>query len=188
MSNNRYGGVDSYAAFFIAYKARTLIRMPMFSRDDLEDLEQDMLLYYLLSMPDFDPQKGDKRSFIKTVVNRKALMLVRDAEREKRWTGAQNFSLSFQIGDEDDGNTLADMITGESSIWGDVFFAQSQIVAEQNIDIDKILSGMPDDLRQTYSLLTEYSVSEAAELLGIPRTTMSSRLKKLKKYIEGKMG
>ena len=27
MSNNRYGGVDSYAAFFIAYKARTLIRM-----------------------------------------------------------------------------------------------------------------------------------------------------------------
>lgn len=42
MSNNRYGGVDSYAAFFIAYKARTLIRMPMFSRDDLEDLEQDM--------------------------------------------------------------------------------------------------------------------------------------------------
>ena len=40
MSNNRYGGVDSYAAFFIAYKARTLIRMPMFSRDDLEDLEQ----------------------------------------------------------------------------------------------------------------------------------------------------
>ena len=101
--------MDSYAAFFIAYKARTLIRMPMFSRDDQEDLEQDMLLYYLLSMPDFDPQKGDKRSFIKTVVNRKALMLVRDAEREKRWTGAQNFSLSFQIGDEDDGNTLADI-------------------------------------------------------------------------------
>jgi DNA-directed RNA polymerase specialized sigma24 family protein len=68
------------------------------------------------------------------------------------------------------------------------FSAQSQIVAEQNMDIDKILSEMPDDLRQTYSLLTEYSVSEAAELLGIPRTTMSSRLKKLKKYIEGKMG
>ena len=187
MSKNRYGGVDSYAAFFITYKARTLTRMPIFSRDDLEDLEQDMLLYYLLSMPDFDPQKGDKRSFIKTVVNRKALMLVRDAEREKRWTGMQNFSLSFQIGDEDDGNTLADMITGESSIWGDVFFAQSQLAAEQNIDIAKILSDMPEDLKQAYDLLTEYSVTEAAELLGIPRTTMSSRLKKLKKYIGDKM-
>ena len=187
MSKNRYGGVDSYAAFFITYKAKTLTRMPTFSRDDLEDLEQDMLLYYLLSMPDFDPQKGDKRSFIKTVVNRKALMLVRDAEREKRWTGAKNFSLSFQIGDEDDGNTLADMITGESSIWGDVFFAQSQLAAEQNIDIAKILSDMPEDLKQAYDLLTEYSVTEAAELLGIPRTTMSSRLKKLKKYIGDKM-
>lgn len=187
MSKNRYGGVDSYAAFFITYKAKTLTCMPIFSRDDLEDLEQDMLLYYLLSMPDFDPQKGDKRSFIKTVVNRKALMLVRDAEREKRWTGAKNFSLSFQIGDENDGTTLADTISSEKSIWGDVFFAQSLIAAEQNIDIAKILSDMPEDLKQTYDLLTEYSVTEAAELLGIPRTTMSSRLKKLKKYIGDKM-
>lgn len=187
MSNNRYGGVDSYAAFFIAYKARKLTKLPFYSRDDFEDIQQELMLAYLYKWPEFDPEKGDRRSFIKTVVNTAALMLIRDAEREKRWTGVQNFSLSFQIGDEDDGNTLADTITGESSIWGDVFFSQSQIVAEQNMDIDKILSGMPDDLRQTYNLLTEYSVSEAAELLGIPRTTMSSRLKKLKKYIEGKM-
>lgn len=185
MSNNRYGGVDSYAAFFIAYKARTLIRMPMFSRDDQEDLEQDMLLYYLLSMPDFDPQKGDKRSFIKTVVNRKALMLVRDAEREKRWTGAQNFSLSFQIGDEDDGNTLADTITGESSIWGDVFFSQSQIVAEQNMDIAKILTDMPHDIRHVYELMQDYSVSEIAEMLRIAPSSVYSRIERLRKYIRG---
>lgn len=69
-----------------------------------------------------------------------------------------------------------------------MFFAQSQIVAEQNMDIDN-LRDMPADFEvQTYSLLTEYSVSEAAELLGVPRTTMSSRLKKLKIYIEDKMG
>lgn len=185
MTKNKYSGVDPYAASFIAYKARTLIRMPMFSKDDLEDLEQDMLLYYLLSMPNFDPRKGDKRSFIKTVVNRKALVLVRDSEREKRWTGAQNFSLSFQVGDEADGTTLADMITGESSIWGDVFFAQSQIVAEQNMDIAKILNGMPNDIRDVYELMQDYSVSEMAAMLGIAPSSVYSRIERLRKYIKG---
>jgi DNA-binding transcriptional LysR family regulator len=47
-----------------------------------------------------------------------------------------------------------------------------------------MLSQMPEALRQTHQLLTEYSVTDAAALLGIPRTTMSSRLKKLKKYLD----
>lgn len=51
-----------------------------------------------------------------------------------------------------------------------------------------MLAELPKDLRQTYRLLMEYSVTEAAELLGISRTTMSSRLKKLKKFIEDKTG
>ena len=43
---------------------------------------------------------------------------------------------------------------------------------------------LPDDLKATFDLLLEYSVTEAAEILGIPRTTMSSRLKKLRKFME----
>lgn len=68
------------------------------------------MLAYLHAWPGFDPAKGDRRSFIKTVVNTKALMLVRDAERQKRWTGARAVSLSTPMGDGDDPGTLADII------------------------------------------------------------------------------
>lgn len=46
MSKNTYSGVDSYAAFFIAYKAKTLTRMPIFTSDDYDDLQQELMLAY----------------------------------------------------------------------------------------------------------------------------------------------
>lgn len=187
MAKNRYSGVDPYAAFFIAYKAKTLTRMPLFTSDDLEDIQQELMLAYLHAWPDFDPVRGDRRSFIKTIVNTKALMMVRDAERQKRWTGARSVSLSTPIGDTDNPTTLADVIDNESGLWGSVFQEHSQAFAEQRLDIRRMLVTMPDDLRQTYQALSENSVSEAAILLGIPRTTMSSRLKKLRKFVEDYM-
>ena len=84
--------------------------------------------------------------------------------------------------------TIGDQITSDESLWGDVFGAQSHSAAEQKMDHERMLAQLPKDLRQTYRLLMEYSVTEAAELLGIPRTTMSSRLKKLKKFMEDSMG
>ncbi len=184
MAKNRYSGVDSYAAFFIAYKAKILTKMPIFTPEDFDDLQQELMLAYLHAWPEFDPARGDRRSFIKTVVNTKVLMLVRDMERQKRWTGARAVSLSAPVGDGDDAVTLADTIDHESGLWGDVFREESQHFAEHRMDVGRMLAAMPDDLRQTYNLLSEYGVSEAAALLGIPRTTMSSRLKKLRKFIE----
>lgn len=47
MAKNRYSGVDTYAAFFIAYKAKILTRMPIFTPDDYDDLQQELMLAYL---------------------------------------------------------------------------------------------------------------------------------------------
>ncbi|AGH98966.1 sigma-70 family RNA polymerase sigma factor [Micavibrio aeruginosavorus] len=184
MAKNSYSGVDSYAAFFIAYRAKTLTRMPIFTKDDYEDIQQELMLAYLHAWPDFDPAKGDRRSFIKTVVNLNALRLIRDTERQKRWTGLQMVSLSSPAGAEDGQLTLGDTLDQEDGLWGDVFLGQSQRVAEQQMDIRRMLAAMPGDLRETYRILSDYGVSEAAALLGIPRTTMSSRLKRLRKFIE----
>lgn len=184
MSQYRYSGVDSYAAFFVSYKAKVLIRTPHYTHDDLEDIEQELMLAYLLAWPSFDPDKGNPKSFIKAVINNRAAEMLREAEAQKRWTGLKTISLSTPVADDSDA-TVADQIDSNGSLWGDVFSTQSHAAAEQSMDAQKLLAQLPDDLRQTYRLLTEYSVTEAAELLGIPRTTMSSRLKKLKKFMEG---
>ena len=183
MSQHRYGGVDSYAAFFVSLKAKVLIRTPHYSVDDIEDIKQELLLAYLLAWPSFDPGKGNPKSFVKAVINNRAAEMLREAEAQKRWTGLKTLSLSTPIADDMDA-TIGDQITSDESLWGDVFGAQSHSAVEQNMDHERMLTELPKDLRQTYRLLMEYSVTEAAELLGIPRTTMSSRLKKLKKFME----
>jgi RNA polymerase sigma factor (sigma-70 family) len=183
MLKNRYGGVDLYAVKHVSFKARVLLRTPHYTHDDLEDIEQELMLAYLLAWPSFDPDKGNPKSFIKAVVNNRAAEMLREAEAQKRWTGLKTLSLSTPVTDDTD-STIGDQITSDESLWGDVFSAQSQSTAEQSMDAEKLLAQLPDDLRQTYRLLMEYSVTEAAGLLGIPRTTMSSRLKKLKKFME----
>ena len=186
MLKNRYSGVDSYAAFFVTIKAKVLIRTPHYTIDDLEDIKQELLLAYLLAWPSFDPDKGNPKSFVKAVINNRAAEMLREAEAQKRWTGLRTLSLSTPIAEDGDA-TLGDLVSSEQSLWGDVFGAQSHSAAEQKMDHERMLAELPQDLRQTYRLLMEYSVTEAAELLGIPRTTMSSRLKKLKKFMEDSM-
>lgn len=183
MSSTYSGGVDSYAAFFVTIKAKVLIRTPHYTIDDIEDIKQELLLAYLLAWPSFDPEKGNPKSFVKAIINNRAAEMLREAEAQKRWTGLKTLSLSTPLAEDTDA-TLGDLVTSEESLWGDVFGAQSHGAAEQKIDHERMLAALPKDLRQTYRLLMEHSVTEAAEILGVPRTTMSSRLKKLKKFME----
>jgi len=183
MSRIDSGGVESYAAFFVSYKAKVLIRTPHYTIDDIEDIKQELLLAYLLAWPSFDPDKGNPKSFIKAVVNNRAAEMLREAEAQKRWMGLKTLSLSTPVTDDTD-TTIGDQITSDESLWGDVFGAQSHGAVEQKIDHERMLAALPKDLRQTYLLLMEHSVTEAAEIFGIPRTTMSSRLKRLRDIIK----
>ncbi len=184
MSSNRYGGVDSYAAFFIAYKAKTLTRSPFFTRDDFEDLQQELMLAYLHAWPDFDESKGNPKSFVKAIVNNCAGMIIREAESQMRWTGQKELSLSTIIGSDDSAMEMMDIISGEHSIWGDPFASDSHMAVEQNMDIQKLLEAMPEEIRMTYELLKDQSITEAANATGIPRTTLSSKAKRLRQYLE----
>ena len=184
MSNNRYDGVDSYAVFFVAHKARILIRSPFFTRDDFEDLSQELMLAYLHAWPCFDETKGDPRSFIKSVINNHAINIIAEAESQMRWTGQKELSLSTIIGSDDSAMEMMDIISGEHSIWGDAFASSSHMAVEQNMDIQKMLADMPEDIRMIYELLKDQSITEAANATGIPRTTLSSKAKRLRKYLE----
>ena len=184
MSTNRYGGVDSYAAFFIAYKAKTLTRSPFFTADDFEDLQQELMLAYLHAWPKFDKNKGNPKSFIKAVVNNCAGMIIREAESQMRWTGQKELSLSTIIGSDDSTTEMMDLISGDHSVWGDPFESLSHQTIEMNMDIQRVLAEMPEDIRMTYELLKNQSITEAAQSTGIPRTTLSSKAKRLRQYLE----
>lgn len=187
MSKNTYSGVDSYAAFFVAYKARTLTRMPMFSADDFEDLQQELMIAYLHAWPSFDPSKGDRRSFIKAAVNNAARNLVVAAEAQKRWTGITLTSLATAVSDQDDSPTLADAISNDDGLWDSVYLGYDQLSVDLRHDLDRAISLLPADLARICLLLKTRTITEIAAETGIPRTTIQDAVKKLRK-IMGKAG
>ncbi|MBD3166847.1 hypothetical protein GF324_09625 [bacterium] len=58
-SNNRYDGIDEYAVEVIKYRAVTLIGTAGYTRDDVEDIEQDLILALLERMDHFDASKAN---------------------------------------------------------------------------------------------------------------------------------
>jgi DNA-directed RNA polymerase specialized sigma24 family protein len=94
-------------------------------------------------------------------------------------------SLSTIIGSDDSTTELGDAISSDQSIWGDAFASNSFEAVEQNMDLRKVLAEMPKDIRATYELLKDQSITEASQASGIPRTTLSSRAKRLRQYLEG---
>ncbi len=52
------------------------------------------------------------------------------------------------------------------------------------MDMSKVLADMPEDLRSTYELLKDQSITEASKSTGIARTTLSSRAKRLREYLD----
>ena len=185
MSNNRYGGVDSYAAFFIAFKVKQLIRSPFFTYDDYEDLEQELMLAYLLGWPMFDPHKGHKNSFIKALINNAAGMIIREAESQMRWTGFKETSLFSELSGESDSIALMDLIGNDDTLWCQSFLTQSHRSVECQMDIQKAISNMPSELRIIYdNIKEEGNVSKAAKALELPITTLCSKVKKLRHYLD----
>ena len=64
-SNNRYAGVDTFALKVIRSQVRKLIQShPCFQGYDFEDLEQELVLDFILRWPKFDPDKGRKHTHI----------------------------------------------------------------------------------------------------------------------------
>lgn len=187
MSKNSYSGVDSYAAFFVAYKAKTLTRMPMFSADDFEDLQQELMIAYLHAWPSFDPSKGDRRSFIKAAVNNAARNLVMAAEAQKRWTGITLTSLAATVSDQDDSLTLADAISNDDGLWDSAYLGYDQLSVDLRHDLDRAISQLPADLARICLLLKTRTITEIAAETGIPRRTIRDAVEKLKK-IMGKAG
>lgn len=185
MSKNRYSGVDSYAAFFVAYKARILTRSPFFTADDFEDIQQELMMAYLHAWPEYNDNKGDRRSFIKSAINNRVADIIKKQETQMRWTGIKEISFSV-VAENEPELTLLDETASDEGFCGDVFAEYSHLFSEQNMDIEKALQDIPSDLKELFEQLIQMSVSEISLLLNIPKTTIYSRVQLLRKYLKSK--
>lgn len=171
--------IHKYAMRVIAHKVRRLIEDEEFLESDAEDLEQEILLDVLDRLPRYNAEKGMKpKTFVSMVIKRKICNLIRHRDQEMRNPSREECSLNECIPNGDSAliprsETIAAPATkgqpgadGSACLLGD--------------DINAVVSQLPEELRRICELLPKFTPAEVARELGLPRSTLNDRLKKLR--------
>ena len=171
-----------FAAKLIRRKAKQVAGRAGFSTADREDLEQEMKLRVWQRLPQFDPSKAHWNAFVTTIVERHVATILQGARRTRRFEDNAHVSLSELV--EDDGRELVELgemiapqhkehLTGR-------YVETAQNLSDLKLDLEDVIAGLPDDLRRLCELLKFHNVKDAAREMGIPRTTASSMVSRLR--------
>lgn len=159
---------DCYATWYINKKAVELAGTSGFAADEAEDISQGLTLHLLERWPSFNQAKGKATTFIVNLVDAKIVDLVRsrqclhcDHQRTKALTAEAEFG-------------RLDGVRGQPDV------SEFERI-DLRLDCDEALAKLPDDLRELAELLKQMTLTEAARHLGVPTTTLSYRLAKLRR-------
>ncbi len=182
MQANQKQRVSDYAAELIRCKARQLVGKAGLTRDDVEDLEQEMTLDLLLRLPKFDPNKAAHTTFVARVIERKISKLIRDRKREKRDHRRASGSLNEPIVDGESGTTERVHTISQDVV--DVRHRRRDRTREEEaklrFDVSLVLRELPEDLQAVASQLMGETITEAAKSLGVPRSTLYGAIDRLR--------
>jgi len=185
-ANQKQPEIGDYAAKLIRCKARQLVGKAGLTWNDVEDLEQELILHLLERLPKFDPEVAARTTFVAHVVERKISNILRDRMREKRDGRRELGSLNDLI-EDDEGETIVRAHTIDQDAT-DIRMGRRNRTCEEEarlrLDVSLLLSALPDDLHPVAQELLQKTITEAAESLGMPRTTLYYAIKRLRPLFE----
>lgn len=197
MENAKQRILDGYAREVIRHKSRQLIGKYGFTRDDYDDLQQDMMLDLLRRLANYDHSRAGLSTFVARVVDRKVSTLIRYQRQEKRDFSVRVLPLDAEV-DGQDGEPLGlDEVLSQDA-YDDEVGRHDRPEAERidlRLDLSLVLDELPEDLRDLARRLQTRTVAEIARELGVPRSTLYekgiARLRKifedngLREYLDG---
>jgi RNA polymerase sigma-70 factor (ECF subfamily) len=185
MENAKLRILDGYAKEIIRYKARLLIGKYGFTRDDFEDLQQDMILDLLGRLAHYDPDKATLKTFVACIVERKISTIIRHQTSQKRHFRRLAGSLDDPVSEEERCDTeLGDTISQDDfDRQAGLRDGPQEERRDMEMEVRRAIADLPEDLRQVADLLQSLSVSQTAQELGVHRSTVYvkgiTRLRKL---------
>jgi RNA polymerase sigma factor (sigma-70 family) len=163
--------LDRFAQGIIRRKARLLASRAGFTKQDHQDLEQELVLRLLQSLDLFDPEQAHPNVFITTVIERSVAMILRERRAKKRDGGVVR---SLDQSQTKDGNPVEpkDPHPGDQEAF------------DLASDLAEVLTRLPDKLSALAERLKRQSLSQVARDLGLPRTTLQRQVQRLRKCFE----
>lgn len=178
--------LDRFTHGIVRRKVKQLIGRAGFQHRDREDLEQELLLRVLQSLPSFDATQAHRNVFITTVVERATANLLRDKTAAKR-DHRRLCSLNVMIEVADEGLVeLAQTISDrELNARLCIHRRAADELAHLAQDVADLVSSLPDRERDLLErILKSQTVTEIAREFNVPRTTVSSRVHRLLERFE----
>ena len=163
---------DPYILAQASCRASVLVANARFSRDDWEDLRQEMVLDCLERTPWFDPSRGDWRAFVRGVIrNHSGILSTRESQRIR----FEDFAVV-------DGEIDAD-----GDLEGEILHASPEPASDDpataltwSVDVQLVIASLPDNLRSLALDLMEMTVAETAAKRGRSKQWIYHLLKRLR--------
>jgi len=135
-----------------------------FAADDWDDLRQDLVLDCLRRLPRFDGSRGSWKGFVRGVVRNHACVLAsRQIHRGQFQPLQDSAALDGMAADADD--------TPSEDI---------RPALELGLDTERVLAGLPDDLRTIARHLAHMPISAVCRKTGLTPSQMSQRIRRIR--------
>lgn len=163
----RYKGIDEHAvktACFFAFKLTSWI---WFKSYEKEDIEQELIIEYLIKKKEFDSSRGSKNTYINAVMLNKARDMLRKRRAEKR------------------GRNCEVPLEWETDYWDDSDCTEQKIRDFENqYDLNKIM-GFLDEYEKALCLclMQGLSINETIKKLGIGKSTFYKTMERIRRKI-----
>lgn len=183
-----------YAAFakweleLVKGKARTLVGRYGFTRADLGDIEQELLLQVHLKREashSWDDLKAAEKTVMDRILNNKIRDMIEAAKTDKRriWERLESLHQELAPSSSEDPLTYEDFIDENKSIGGG--YAKSSVERQEiRLALDLAREKLTDLQWKICQLLREgLNITEVADALQIKRTTLNRHLDRMRKVL-----
>ena len=186
MDSNANPKLDAYTVRLIKNKAWQLVGRAGFTKDDREDIEQDLTVSLLQRLPKFNPARGSLHTFMDRVVEHEAARLIENRQAPmrdyRRAVCSLNETVKDDNGEEAERGDLIDQDGYRAQI-GEPALPMADFIA-LNVDLERMAKARPD-LRDLWRRLAAgQTLTHISQETGIPRGTLYERMKELRKLAE----
>ena len=166
-------------------KVRQIVGRAGYTRQDKEDLEQELLTRLLQGLRSFDPDVAHRKSFVTAIVERAVATILRDAEAQKR-DHRRISSLQRLVNLTDEGPTELAETIGDREYNGRRCRdpRSDEDLAQLVTDLAEVIDSMPGELRDLAKRMKTQSISAIAREIGVPRTTLNDAVRRLRQRFE----
>ncbi len=177
--------IDRFTRGIIRRKVKQLIGRAGFTLDDGKDLEQDLFVRVLQSLPRFNPDRAHRNKFITAVVERHVANLLRNKQAEKR-DHRRICSLNVTLTVKDEGPTELAQTIGDHELDSRLGRQRrsDDELAQLAIDLADVIESLPDCWRTLLELRKSQTMPEIARKMGVPRTTLNEWVRRIRRRFE----